>query len=85
MMTITFFQNLKRFLGGLANSLTQWNNNFEVYNNQDYFITSRGALGGFADSAGVKSFTWWYNNLEGGYNWILSWHIVGALGGLADS
>ena len=57
MMTITFFQNLKRFLGGLANSLTQWNNNFEVYNNQDYFITSRGALGGFVDSAGVKSFT----------------------------
>ena len=57
MMTIAFFQNLKRFLGGLANSLTQWNNNFEVYNNQDYFITSRGALGGFVDSAGVKSFT----------------------------
>ena len=85
MMTITFFQNLKRFLGGLANRLTQWNNNFEAYNNQDYSITSRGALGGFADSAGVKSFTWWYNNLEGGYNWILSWHIVGVLGGLADS
>ena len=55
-------------MGDLADSV-DYNNDFEnddnhvlskpqeAYNNQDYFNTSRGALGGFADSAGVKSFT----------------------------